>query len=218
MGGQASAISLERLDGRGDDAPSVGRRSRVNWPSLRRAAAASASRRSRGARGRSARSRRSTTSRSARSRTGSNGRAAISRSRDKAAASRIDRDLKLEALGPVVRGELPLLVNADDDRDIKNAIEFCEKHKLKLIIARRRGLVQDRRPAREEGRAGDPRSGAGAARATTSRTTRRNTTPGVLQKAGVKFALASFNSSDSRQSPVRNRQRRVATACRARRR
>ncbi len=29
----------------------------------------------------------------------------------------------------------------------------------------------------------------------------RNTTPGVLQKAGVKFALATFNSSDSRTLP-----------------
>jgi imidazolonepropionase-like amidohydrolase len=29
----------------------------------------------------------------------------------------------------------------------------------------------------------------------------RNTTPGVLQKAGVKFALATFNSADSRTLP-----------------
>ena len=45
------------------------------------------------------------------------------------------RDLKLEALAPVVRGQLPVLVFADRARDIRNAIEFCEKQKLKMILA-----------------------------------------------------------------------------------
>jgi imidazolonepropionase-like amidohydrolase len=45
------------------------------------------------------------------------------------------RDLKLEALVPVVRGELPVLVFADRARDIRSAIEFCDKQKLKMILA-----------------------------------------------------------------------------------
>jgi imidazolonepropionase-like amidohydrolase len=45
------------------------------------------------------------------------------------------RDLKLEALAPVVRGQLPVLVFADRARDIRNAIEFCERQKLKMILA-----------------------------------------------------------------------------------
>lgn len=45
------------------------------------------------------------------------------------------RDLKLEALAPVVRGQLPVLVFADRARDIRNAIEFCDKQKLKMILA-----------------------------------------------------------------------------------
>jgi imidazolonepropionase-like amidohydrolase len=45
------------------------------------------------------------------------------------------RDLKLEALAPVVRGQLPVLVFADRARDIRNAVEFCETQKLKMILA-----------------------------------------------------------------------------------
>jgi imidazolonepropionase-like amidohydrolase len=45
------------------------------------------------------------------------------------------RDLKLEALVPVTRGELPVLVLADRARDIRNAVEFCDKQKLKMILA-----------------------------------------------------------------------------------
>jgi imidazolonepropionase-like amidohydrolase len=45
------------------------------------------------------------------------------------------RDLKLEALVPVTRGELPVLVFADRARDIRNAVEFCDKQKLKMILA-----------------------------------------------------------------------------------
>jgi imidazolonepropionase-like amidohydrolase len=45
------------------------------------------------------------------------------------------RDLKLEALVPVIRGELPVLVFANRARDIRSAIEFCDKQKLKMILA-----------------------------------------------------------------------------------
>src|SRR6266404_1170847 len=49
--------------------------------------------------------------------------------------SDFERDIKLAALAPVVRGQLPLLVFADKARDIRNAVEFCEKQKLKMILA-----------------------------------------------------------------------------------
>ncbi len=45
------------------------------------------------------------------------------------------RDLKLEALVPVVRGELPVLVFATRAREIRNAVEFCDKQKIKMILA-----------------------------------------------------------------------------------
>jgi imidazolonepropionase-like amidohydrolase len=45
------------------------------------------------------------------------------------------RDLRLEALVPVIRGELPVLVFANRARDIRNAVEFCDKQKVKMILA-----------------------------------------------------------------------------------
>ncbi|HKS83785.1 MAG TPA: amidohydrolase family protein [Candidatus Acidoferrales bacterium] len=46
-----------------------------------------------------------------------------------------ERDLKLEALVPVVEGKLPVLVVAQRARDIRNAVEFCAKQDLKMILA-----------------------------------------------------------------------------------
>jgi len=44
-------------------------------------------------------------------------------------------DHVLEALIPVVKGELPVLMVANGERDIKGAIEIADKYKLKLIIS-----------------------------------------------------------------------------------
>jgi len=46
-----------------------------------------------------------------------------------------ERDLKLEAMIPVVEGNLPVLVIAGKSRDIRNAIDFCAKQNLKMILA-----------------------------------------------------------------------------------
>src|SRR5207237_6147724 len=54
---------------------------------------------------------------------------------EKGSVSKYDRDLKLEALAPVVRGGLPVLVFANRARDIRNAVEFCDKQQLKMILA-----------------------------------------------------------------------------------
>jgi len=44
-------------------------------------------------------------------------------------------DHVLEALIPVVKGELPVLMVANTEREIKGAIEIADKYKLKLIIS-----------------------------------------------------------------------------------
>jgi imidazolonepropionase-like amidohydrolase len=54
---------------------------------------------------------------------------------EKGSPSQFERDLKLEALVPVVEGKLPVLVAAGKARDIRNAVEFCAKHNLKMILA-----------------------------------------------------------------------------------
>ncbi|MBI1763586.1 MAG: amidohydrolase family protein [Acidobacteria bacterium] len=43
-------------------------------------------------------------------------------------------DLGLEALLPVLKGEVPVLVNASGKREIEGALELADKFKLKLII------------------------------------------------------------------------------------
>jgi imidazolonepropionase-like amidohydrolase len=44
------------------------------------------------------------------------------------------RDARWEAMLPVLRGELPLCVGADEVQQIQAAISFAERHKLRLII------------------------------------------------------------------------------------
>lgn len=43
-------------------------------------------------------------------------------------------DLKLEALAPVIRGELPLIVSADKREDILAAVRLADEFRLRLII------------------------------------------------------------------------------------
>lgn len=111
------------------------------------------------------------------------------------------RDLKLEALGPVLRGERPVLVSADVERDIRNAIAFFEKQQIRMILAGgtesykvKDLLAQKKIPVI-----------LGPTQALPSSDDEpydiRNSTPGVLQRAGVLFALSTFDSSDSRNLP-----------------
>jgi imidazolonepropionase-like amidohydrolase len=109
------------------------------------------------------------------------------------------RDIKLEALVPVIRGELPVLVLADKARDIRNAVEFCEKQKLKMILGsgaeayKVKDLLRSKsipvilgptlKLPREED---DPYD-------------RLLTQPAELAAAGVKFAFGSFDNSFSRR-------------------
>jgi imidazolonepropionase-like amidohydrolase len=113
--------------------------------------------------------------------------------------SDFSRDLKLEALVPVVRGQLPLLVFADRVREIRNAIEFCDKQKLKMILAggveayKLKDLLRSRNiavilrpPLTEPLDEDDPYD-------------RLLTQPAELSAAGVKFAFGSFDNSFARR-------------------
>ena len=44
-------------------------------------------------------------------------------------------DLGLEAMIPVINGQLPVIVAANSEREIKGALELADKYKLKLIIS-----------------------------------------------------------------------------------
>ena len=109
------------------------------------------------------------------------------------------RDLKLEALVPVIRGELPVLVFADRAREIRSAVEFCDKQKLKMILAggaeaykvkdllRSKGIAVILRPTLTEPLDEDDAYD------------RLLTQPAELSAAGVKFAFGSFDNSFARR-------------------
>jgi len=108
-------------------------------------------------------------------------------------------DVRLESLVPVVRGQLPVLVFADQARDIRNAVEFCDKQKLKMILAggmqaykvkdllRSKNIPVILRPVLTElDERDDPYD-------------RLLSQPAELAAAGVKFAFASFDNSFARR-------------------
>jgi len=107
--------------------------------------------------------------------------------------------VKLESLVPVVRGQLPVLVFADHARDIRNAVEYCEKQKLRMILAggseayKVKDLLRSKevpvilRPVLTEPRDEDDAYD------------RLLTQPAELVAAGVKIAFASFDNSFARR-------------------
>ena len=120
---------------------------------------------------------------------------------EKGSKDNFTRDEKLEALVPVVKGEVPVLVMANNDRDIKNAVEFCEKQKLRMILGRGReawkvkDLLKQKNipvilgrthalPAGEDEPYDKPYSA-----------------PGELAAAGVKIAFATFDIEFVRRLP-----------------
>jgi imidazolonepropionase-like amidohydrolase len=110
-------------------------------------------------------------------------------------------DLKMEALIPVVKGQLPMVVSANEERAIKAVIAFADEMKLKVILA---GGIEAykladqlkaknipvivgpvlRMPANED----DPYDAAFA-------------NAGILSRAGVKIAFQTGDSAHVRDLP-----------------
>ncbi|GBD31645.1 MAG: imidazolonepropionase [Gemmatimonadales bacterium] len=117
------------------------------------------------------------------------------------AGQAVPRDLKLEALAKVTRRELPFLVGADEERDIRNAVEFMEKHNVRMILVGGREAWKVRELLAEK-------QIPVIAGPTQTLPTGQDegydemyAAPGLLYQAGVKFAFGTFNSSDSRTLP-----------------
>jgi len=121
--------------------------------------------------------------------------------KEKGSPALFERDIKLEALVPVVEGKLPLLVIADDHRDIKNAVEFCSSQNLKMILGsgaeawKVKDLLKEKKipvvlgpterlPEQEDTPYDKPM-----------------TQPSELLAAGIPFAFSSFGTSFSRRLP-----------------
>jgi imidazolonepropionase-like amidohydrolase len=121
--------------------------------------------------------------------------------KEKGSPALYERDLKLEALVPVVEGKLPVLVIADQERDIRNAIDFCTKQNLKMILGsgaeawKVKDLLKDKKipvvlaptnrlPEQEDTPYDKP-----------------YTEPSELFNAGIPIAFSSFGTAFSRRLP-----------------
>jgi len=113
--------------------------------------------------------------------------------------SDFERDVKLEALAPVVRGQLPLLVFADRARDIRNAVEFCDKQKLKMILAGGGEAYQVKDLLRSKNIPVILRPVLSLPREEDEPYDRLLTQPAELSQSGVKFAIGSFDNSFARR-------------------
>jgi imidazolonepropionase-like amidohydrolase len=111
------------------------------------------------------------------------------------------RDLKLEALARVTRGQLPMLISVDDARGIRDAVEFGERNGVRVIIAggaespevaemlAEKGIPVILGPTQAMPPGPDDAYDAAYAR------------PAKLHAAGVKFALSTFDASSARTLP-----------------
>ncbi len=110
-------------------------------------------------------------------------------------------DLKLEAMIPVIEGKRPIFIRAEKERAIKDAIQFAEREKVKIIIANPHELGSTAAllkqhdipvvlgkvlslPLNED----DPYDAQYAL-------------PGQLYKAGVKFCFGTFDTEFARNVP-----------------
>jgi len=113
--------------------------------------------------------------------------------------SDFQRDVKLEALAPVLRGQLPVLVFADRARDIRNAVEYCDKQKLKMILAGGEEAYQVKDLLRSKGIPVILRPTLTLPVEEDDAYDRLLTQPAELAAAGVKFAFGSFDNSFARR-------------------
>ncbi|MBS1787042.1 MAG: amidohydrolase family protein [Acidobacteria bacterium] len=112
-------------------------------------------------------------------------------------------DLGLEALIPVIKGEVPVFVSANSASEIKGAIELADKYKLKLIID---GGDDAPKVAKELKEKNVP-----VVLGSVNEVPRNEDAPydegygraAALQKAGVKFAFATSNASENGPGDVR---------------
>jgi imidazolonepropionase-like amidohydrolase len=122
-----------------------------------------------------------------------------SQAMEKSSAAKYDRDLKLEALVPVIRGELPLLVFADRARDIRNAVEYCDKQNLRMILGGGDEAYKVKDLLRSKGIPVVLRPVLTLPLDEDDSCDRLLSQPAELAAAGVKFAFGSFDNSFARR-------------------
>jgi imidazolonepropionase-like amidohydrolase len=109
------------------------------------------------------------------------------------------RDVKLEALATVIRGEMPLLVFADQARQIRDAVEFCDKQKLRMILAGGAEAWKEKDLLRSKSVPVILRPTLGEPLEEDDAYDRLLTQPEELRAAGIKIAFGSFDNSFARR-------------------
>lgn len=109
---------------------------------------------------------------------------------------------EMQALAPVVRGEIPLLIEVDKAKDIEAALEWIEERKLTNVIFS--GVQEGWRVADQIAEAGIPCL-VGPVLSVPERPSDRfdkaYANPGLLQQAGVKVAIRSGETENARNLP-----------------
>ncbi len=109
-------------------------------------------------------------------------------------------DLKMEAMIPVLAGQEPVLVTAIREREIRDALAFADKQKIKIILCEAPEAYKVTKEIKERDisvilgptldlplNEDDPYD-------------RSYTTPADLQKAGIRFAIGTFSGTASLSS------------------
>ena len=115
--------------------------------------------------------------------------------------SRNDYNPQMEALLPVVRGEMKVMIEVNAKKDILSAIEWVKKNKVDAIFT---GVSEGFRVADKIAEAGIPVV-TGPVLSIPGRSSDRYdaayTNPGIMQKAGVKVAIRTNDSENVRNLP-----------------
>jgi imidazolonepropionase-like amidohydrolase len=108
---------------------------------------------------------------------------------------------QMEALLPVMRGDIPVLLEVNKDKDIESAIKWVQKNKVNAIFT---GVAEGWRVADKIAKAGIPVI-TGPVQSIPTRPSDKYDRPyanaGVLHKAGVKVALRTNDSENVRNLP-----------------
>ena len=110
-------------------------------------------------------------------------------------------DLKLEALAKVVEGELPMMIMADDARDIKRAMTFAEEQSIEMILLSGRDAWKEKELLAERNIPVILGPTLTLPRTEDEAYDKPLTAASELQAAGVRVIFASYNSANSRLLP-----------------
>jgi len=117
----------------------------------------------------------------------------------KQANANFERDLKLEALVPVIKGEMPLFIMANQANQIREAVAFCDKQKVKMILATGTAAGEVKDLLKEKNVPVVLRPTLTLVRSEDDPYDLSLTLAGELSKAGVKIAFGSFGNEFARR-------------------